>query len=61
MRQVAPIAAEQDLAQVYQAVDGFLDEGEGTRGRSLAMFHLAVTVKGINFFDPIDDALLHAL
>src|ERR1700720_937567 len=41
VRQIAAIAAKQDLAQVDQAVDGLLDGGEGPRRRPFSMFHLA--------------------
>src|SRR6202049_4991286 len=45
VRQIAAIAAKQDLAQVDQAVDGLLDGGEGPRRRPFAMFHLAVVLE----------------
>src|ERR1700732_3206462 len=45
VRQIAAVAAEHDLTQVNQAVDGFLDRGENPRRRSLPMFHLAMVLK----------------
>src|SRR3984893_13049272 len=44
-RQVAAVAAEQDLTEVEQAVDGLLDGGEDPRRRSPPMFHLAVVLE----------------
>src|ERR1700724_3394251 len=45
VRQVAAVAAEQDLTEVNQAVDGLLDGGEDPRRRPLPMFHLAVVLE----------------
>jgi hypothetical protein len=39
---IAPVAAEQDLAQVDQAVDAFLDGSQFAGWRPLPVFHLAV-------------------
>src|SRR6267142_1474754 len=39
VRQIAAVAAEHDLTQVNQAVDGLLDGGEDPRRRPLPMFH----------------------
>ena len=36
---VAAVAAEEDVAQVVEAVDGLFDRGEGAAGWALAMFH----------------------
>ena len=43
--EIAAVAAEQDLTQVDQAVDGLLDGGEVPRRRPLPMFHLAVVLE----------------
>src|ERR1700730_3935319 len=45
VRQVAAVAAEQDLTEVDEAVDGLLDGGEDPRRRPLPMFHLAVVLE----------------
>src|ERR1700730_15454520 len=45
VRQIAAGAAEHDLTQVNQAVDGVLDGGEAPRRRPLPMFHLAVVLE----------------
>src|SRR3984893_19035002 len=45
VRQIAAGAAEHDLTQVNQAVDGLLDGGEAPRRRPLPMFHLAVVLE----------------
>src|ERR1700674_1734298 len=45
VRQIAAVAAEHDLTQVNQAVDGLLDGGENPRRRPLPMFHLAMVLK----------------
>src|ERR1700738_1299272 len=41
----AAVAAEHDLTQVNQAVDGLLDGGENPRRRPLPMFHLAMVLE----------------
>src|SRR5208337_2910131 len=46
MLQITSVAAEQDLAQIDQAVDGFLNGGEAARGWSLPMFYLSVVLEG---------------
>jgi hypothetical protein len=43
--QIPAIAAQHDLAQVYQAVDGLLDRGEAPRWWSVPVFHLAVVLE----------------
>src|ERR1700682_5459791 len=45
VRQIAAVAAEPDLTQVNQPVDGLLDGGETPRRRPLPMFHLAMVLK----------------
>src|SRR3984893_6647009 len=45
VRQVAAVAAEQDLTEVDEAVDGLLDGGEDPSRRPLPMFHLAVVLE----------------
>jgi hypothetical protein len=45
MLQVAAITAEQDLAQVDQAVDAFLDRCEIAGWRALPVFHLPVVLE----------------
>src|ERR1700730_18023748 len=45
VRQIAAVAAEHDLTQVNQAVDGLLDGGEDPRRRPLPMFHLAMVLE----------------
>src|SRR5215472_16777024 len=43
--EIAAIAAEQDLSEVLEAVDGLFDGGEGAGYRALPMFHLAVVLE----------------
>jgi len=43
---VAAVAAEEDVAEVVEAVDGLFDRGEGAAGWALAMFHFAVVLEG---------------
>ena len=43
--EIALIAAEQDLVQVDEAVDGFLQRRDLARGVSDAVFHLAVVLE----------------
>jgi len=43
--QVAVVAAEQDFAQVDEAVDGLLQGCELAGGVPIAMFHLAVVLE----------------
>src|SRR5208283_5110633 len=43
--QIASVAAEQNLAQVDQAVDGLFDRGKGARRRSLPMFYPTVVLE----------------
>src|SRR3981081_3771768 len=45
VRHIAAVAAEHDLTQVDQAVDGLLDGGEDPRRLPLPMFHLAMVLK----------------
>ena len=45
MGEVAPVAAEQNLAQVDQAVDGLLDRCEFPDRRALPVFHLSVVLE----------------
>src|SRR3954471_679518 len=62
VREVAAVGAEENPAQVDEAVDGFLDWGEAARRRALAMFHLAVVLEEGHVvgggFDAQDDAEL---
>ena len=43
--EIAPIATEQDLTQVREAVDGLSDGGEAAGCRALPMFYLAVVLE----------------
>jgi hypothetical protein len=45
VREVAAVAAEQDVTKVDQAVDRLLDRGQRPGGRPLPMFHLAVVLE----------------
>ena len=58
--EVAAIAAEQDLTQILEAVDGLTDGGQGASCRALAMFHLAVVLESGDVvgggFDTQDEA-----
>src|ERR1700730_7099060 len=43
--EIAPIAAEQDVLQVHEAVDGLLARGELPCGWTVPMFHLSVVLE----------------
>ena len=45
MRQVAPVAAEQYLPQIDQAVDGLLDRCEASSRWAVPRFHLSVVLE----------------
>ena len=45
MGEIAPVAAQQDLAQVDQAVDRLLDRREFPGRRAVAVFHLSVVLE----------------